>query len=64
MSTRYIFNEEVNCSTCKNGYHDGYSWDGWHNLCGAGRCYLCAERDQSCSSYEKGEPPEGEKPLK
>ena len=51
------FNEEVNCETCKHGYFAGISGDGWHNLCGAGNCYLCARNYGCCDDYEKGEPP-------
>lgn len=53
------FTKEVNCQTCKYGYFAGFSMDGWHNLCGSGRCYLCAERDDECDWYEQGDVPEG-----
>ena len=53
------FDEKVNCDSCKHGYFKGYSWDGWHNMCGAWRCYLCAERNGYCDDYEEGDVPEG-----
>lgn len=57
------FNEEVNCSTCKHGYFEEFSWDGWHNLCGAGHCYLCAGQCGYCGDYEHGTPPEGKEEM-
>lgn len=53
------FNEEVNCETCKYGYYNGVSDDMEHNLCGANRCYLCAEQYEYCDMYECGTIPYG-----
>lgn len=53
------FNDEVNCQTCRYGYHLDISPDGWHNLCGAYTCYLCAEQWGWCNHYEEGNVPEG-----
>ena len=53
------FTKEINCGTCKNGYFECLSLDGWHNCCGAGRCYLCQSRQGRCSKYEKGDVPKG-----
>lgn len=53
------FTKEINCQTCKYGYFKDISWDGWHNLCGADCCYLCATNNQYCDDYEKGNVPEG-----
>ena len=55
MST-YKFNEEINCNTCKHGYCSYI--DDYHNICGAGNCYLCAKSFGECDDYEKGTPPE------
>lgn len=52
------FNKELNCKTCKHGYFNGTSGDGWHNLCGAGNCYLCAQNYEECDDYEQGDAPE------
>lgn len=57
------FNNEINCQTCKHGYDNGSSWDGWHELCGVGRCYMCAERDGYCNEYEQGDIPEGKERI-
>lgn len=53
------FSEDINCQTCKYGYFKDISNDGWHILCGADNCYLCAENCRWCEDYEKGEIPEG-----
>lgn len=53
------FTEEHNCNTCKYGYFNDFSSDGYHNLCGAYNCYLCAQNSKECDEYEKGEVPEG-----
>lgn len=58
---KIIFDEEVNCKTCKHGYHV-YSTE-YHCICGAGHCYMCAEVYRSCPYYEQGKPPEGTKKL-
>ena len=57
------FNEQINCNTCKHGYFAGFSYDGFHNLCGAGRCYLCAQQYEYCNYYEEGTPPEGKEEM-
>ena len=57
------FNENINCNTCKYGYFKGFSSDGWHNICGAGNCYLCAIRNGECDDYEEGKPPEGSEEM-
>ena len=57
------FNDKINCYTCKHGYFKDFSWDGWHNLCGAYHCYLCAENYGECDDYEEGIPPEGAEPM-
>ena len=54
-----IFSNEINCQTCKYGYEAGSSWDGYHEMCGAYTCYMCAERDGYCYLYERGDIPEG-----
>ena len=55
------FTEEDNCKTCKYGYFNDFSWDGYHNLCGSpdGYCYLCQQKWGECDGYEKGDIPEG-----
>lgn len=55
------FDENVNCNTCKHGYFKAISDDGWHNLCGADNCYLCAQNCEYCDDYEEGTPPYGAK---
>lgn len=57
------FNKDINCETCKYGYFVDYSSDGWHNLCGANNCYLCAEQSNYCNDYIKGDIPEGKKRI-
>lgn len=57
------FNEKINCDTCKHGYFKNFSFDGWHNLCGAYKCYLCAQSNGYCDNYEEGKPPEGVKEM-
>ena len=55
-------NVEVNhdCKKCKHGYFAAYDSSGWHNLCGAGHCYLCHQnKGGECNDYEEGEVPEG-----
>ncbi len=57
------FNEEINCKTCKHGYFKDIDSSGWHNLCGADNCYLCAQNCQYCDDYEKGEVSDGVEPM-
>ena len=57
------FNEYINCNTCKHGYFKDFSVDGYHNLCGAYHCYLCAQSQNDCDDYEEGKPPEGAEEL-
>jgi hypothetical protein len=58
------FDENINCETCKYGYFLDYSDDGYHNLCGAGECYLCARLHNKCDFYEQGNIPEGSERVK
>ena len=58
--TTYEFDDEINCESCKYGYFDTVTDDGNHSLCGAVRCYLCAESMGYCDKYEKGDIPAGE----
>lgn len=53
------YDDEHNCYNCRFGYFDGFSSDGWHNLCGAGNCYLCAQNNEYCEEYEFGDVPDG-----
>jgi len=53
------FDNEINCGSCKYGYLERFSNDGYHKLCGAEKCSLCATMRKECDSYEKGEIPEG-----
>lgn len=55
------FNNEINCYTCKYGYFNGFSCDGYHNFCGVEKCYLCAQQCEYCGDYEKGDVPKGKK---
>ncbi len=57
------FDEKTNCNTCKHGYFKDFSSDGWHNLCGAYNCYLCAYGNGECDDYEEGVPPEGSEEM-
>ena len=63
MSEKIDFTEEINCKTCKHGYFKDFDSSGYHNMCGAWNCYLCATRDGYCYDYEKGEPPLGKEPM-
>lgn len=64
MEVKFLdFDNEINCQTCKHGYDNGSSWDGLHEMCGAHKCYMCAERDGHCSSYEQGDIPEGKERI-
>ena len=56
-------NKEKICDTCKHGYFSDFSVDGYHNLCGAGECYLCNRQRGQCELYEQGEPPEESEPM-
>lgn len=53
------FTETDNCDTCKNGYFLTFDSSGFHSICGAYECYLCAQRLGECDEYEKGDVPEG-----
>lgn len=56
--------EYSDCNTCKHGYFLGFSSDGWHNLCGAGRCYLCHQNSGGeCDDYENGEAPKDKEQI-
>lgn len=55
-----VFDDDVNCESCKYGYFDTVTDDGNHSLCGGCRCYLCAEQYGYCDKYEKGDIPVGE----
>jgi hypothetical protein len=57
------FDKDKNCDTCKHGYFLDFSLDGYHNLCGAGECYLCAKIHRKCDSYEQGEAPDNSEPM-
>lgn len=52
------YDDEHNCGNCKYGYFAGFFPDGWHNLCGAGLCYLCVGNNATCFEYEFGDIPE------
>ena len=52
------FDKDINCGTCVNGYLTRFSNDGYHKLCGAEICGLCANMRRKCDKYEKGEVPE------
>lgn len=55
---------EHKCKNCKHGYFADFDSTGWHNLCGAGYCYLCHQRDGGeCYGYEAGPVPEGKELL-
>ena len=49
--------KNTQCAKCKNFYDLDWSFDGWHNCCSEGNCYLC--RQHYCSDYEEGDVPEG-----
>ena len=53
------FTKENNCNTCKYGYFQDFDSSGYHNMCGAWNCYLCAQNCGECDDYEKGNIPEG-----
>ena len=53
------FTKEDNCNTCKYGYFYDFDSSGYHNMCGAYHCYLCAQNQGECDDYEKGDIPEG-----
>lgn len=59
----YVFNDKINCNTCKHGWHmrDGsdFDSDSFCVLCGAGHCYMCAYAAGKCLDYEPGDIPEG-----
>lgn len=63
----YVFNDKVNCNTCKHGWHmrDGSDFDpdSFCVLCGAGHCYMCAYAAQKCLDYEPGDIPEGREKI-
>ena len=52
----YVFNDRINCNTCKHGWHmrDASDFDpnSFCALCGAGHCYMCAYAAQKCLDYE------------
>lgn len=48
------FDKDTNCHTCKYGYFENVSDEGYHNLCGKRNCYLCAKICGKCADYEKG----------
>lgn len=50
------------CNKCENGYFSDFDCSGWHNLCGAGHCYLCHMNgfgSSECPDFKEGKPPEG-----
>lgn len=58
------------CNNCVNGYFADFDHSGWHNLCGAGHCYLCHMRrlrigsgDCKCLDFKEGKPPENSDPM-
>ena len=52
------------CNKCVNGYFLDFDISGWHNLCGAGHCYLCHLRfGGKCPDYEEGKVPDGVNPM-
>ena len=54
--------EMIECKNCVHGYFSGSC--GFHNLCGAGKCYLCHEQyGGECDEYIEGKPPEGKEPM-
>lgn len=53
------FTKEDNCNTCKHGYFYDFDSSGYHNMCGAYHCYLCAQNYEECDDYERGDIPEG-----
>nr|DAH99466.1 MAG TPA: hypothetical protein [Caudoviricetes sp.] len=57
------FDKDINCHTCKYGYFEDVSDEGYHNLCGKRNCYLCAKIYGKCADYERGTPPEGKEGL-
>ncbi len=63
MSEYIKFDEDKNCETCKHGYFEDFDSSGFHNMCGAFRCYLCAQQFGGCSDYEAGEKPTGKEPM-
>ena len=55
---------EHKCETCRFGYFEDFDSTGWHNLCGAGHCYLCHQMfGGECDGYEKGPIPDGKDPM-
>lgn len=57
------FDKDTNCHTCKYGYFEDVSDEGYHNLCGKRNCYVCAKIYGGCVDYERGTPPEGREGL-
>lgn len=57
------FDENINCESCKYGYFKDFSLDGWHSLCGADNCYICAEQYGYCNDYEEGNIPKGKERI-
>jgi hypothetical protein len=52
------------CNKCKNGYFASFDSSSWHNLCGAGHCYLCQlQYGGKCVDYEEGSPPANASPM-
>ena len=52
------YDDDHNCFNCRFGYFADISGDGWHNLCGAGNCYLCVKNYKYCDKYEFGDIPD------
>ena len=58
--------EEIyhDCNKCKHGFYAGSDCTGWHNLCGAGHCYLCHQSNEGeCDDYVEGDIPDGVEPM-
>lgn len=52
------------CNKCVNGYFADFDSSGWHNLCGAGHCYLChMNGNRECTDFKEGEPPKDKEPM-
>lgn len=55
----FDYDEGTVCEGCKHFYDLDFSFDGWHNCCAIGRCYLCENKRGTCDEYEAGDVPEG-----
>ena len=57
----------INHKKCFEKYSkcfEDFDSTGWHNLCGAGHCYLCHQMfGGECSGYEEGPIPDGKDPM-